>query len=124
MRPSRNWIYCSVPAMPHSLPARLSRVARTRIVLIFSSFHERPIPADLVHKIAKADAHGYFETERPMMFCSTTLAVMSLFGLANAPPMTGPPAHIGKYPFEQVECLSFFEEPLVSKAIADAAGDD
>jgi hypothetical protein len=49
---------------------------------------------------------------------------MSLFGLANAPPMTGPPAHIGKYPFEQVECLSFFEEPLVSKAIADAAGDD
>jgi hypothetical protein len=59
-----------------------------------------------------------------MMFCSTTLAVMSLFGLAEAPPMTGLPAHIGKYPFEQVECLSFFEEPLVSKAITAAAGDD
>ncbi|MBL8908939.1 MAG: hypothetical protein JNM20_19870 [Rhizobiales bacterium] len=57
------------------------------------------------------------------MFCSTTLAVMSLFGLAETPPMTGLPAHIGKYPFEQVQCLSFFEEPLVSKAITAAAGD-
>jgi len=59
-----------------------------------------------------------------MMFCSTTLAVMSLFGLAETPVMTGLPAHIGKYPFEQVECLSFFEEPLVTKAIIAAAGDD
>jgi len=59
-----------------------------------------------------------------MMLCSTTLAVMSLFGLAETPAMTGLPAHIGKYPFEQVECLSFFEEPLVSKAITRAAGDD
>jgi len=58
-----------------------------------------------------------------MMFCSTTLAVMSLFGLADTPLATGLPAHIGKYPFEQVECLNFFEEPLVSKAIAAAAGE-
>jgi hypothetical protein len=58
-----------------------------------------------------------------MMFCSTTLAVMSLFGLTDTPMTTGLPAHIGKYPFDQIECVSFFEEPLVSKAIIAAAGD-
>jgi hypothetical protein len=59
-----------------------------------------------------------------MMFCSTTLAVMTLFGMADAPSTTGLPAHIGKYPFEPVACVSFFEEPLVSEAIVAAAGEE
>lgn len=58
------------------------------------------------------------------MFCSTTLAIMTFFGFADPAVATGLSAHVGKYPFEPIDCISFFEEPLVTDAISKAAGED
>ena len=56
------------------------------------------------------------------MFCSTTLAIMSFMGLAEPAAATGLSAHVGHYPFEEIGCVSFFDEPLVARAVTAAAG--
>jgi hypothetical protein len=58
------------------------------------------------------------------MFCTATLAVMSFLGFAEPVPEASLAAYTGKYPFERINCFSFFENAQVSKAIIDKAGAD
>jgi hypothetical protein len=58
------------------------------------------------------------------MFCTVTLTVMTFLGLAEPAPQLGLQAYTGKYPFERINCYSFFENARVSKAILDKAGSD
>jgi hypothetical protein len=58
------------------------------------------------------------------MLCATALAVMSFIGLAEPAPDQELQAYVGKYPFERINCYSFFENTTVSQAIIDTAGRD